>query len=88
MANELIYSDRFVKQVKNLPKPILPKLAQKLELLAADPFQPPLHSKRLTGKFSGYCSFRITRDYRVIFQFVSLNTIRLHKVAHRKDIYC
>jgi len=32
-------------------------------------------------------SFRIGRDYRVIFEFVDSQTIKILDIKHRKDIY-
>ena len=58
-----------------------------LELLREQPFHPSLHSKRLSGPLLGLFSFRITRDWRVMFQFTSAMTIQLLRVAHRSDIY-
>lgn len=46
-----------------------------------------LHTKYLTGRLPGLLSFRITRDWRVIFKFNDAHTIQLIRVRHRKDIY-
>jgi len=83
----VVYSRTFLKESKLLPKVIRNKLAYLLELLAHDPFHPTLHTKQLSGKLTGFFSFRITRDWRAIFVFRDVNTIQLLKVAHRKDIY-
>ena len=81
------YSKHFLLQLKKLPKPQQVKLTDLIELLKVSPFHPKLHAKHLTGTLSGLFSFRITRDWRVIFQFLSAREIRLVDVAHRKDIY-
>ena len=81
------YSDAFLKSARKLPKKQQEKLASLIELLSKNPFHPQLHTKHLTGKLSGLYSFRITRDWRVIFQFVSPQEIELVDVANRKDIY-
>ena len=84
----IYYSNYFLSQAKKLPSHQQKKLAELLKLLQENPFHPKLHSKNLTGKLSGLYSFRITRDWRVIFQFLSPAEVRLVEVAHRKDIYC
>jgi addiction module RelE/StbE family toxin len=84
---KLIYSERFLKSAKKLPTLIRNKLATKLELLQKNPFHPFLHTKPLTGELFGFYSFRITRDWRVIFQFLAPEIIYLIEVGHRKDIY-
>jgi len=84
---EVIFSEGFLKTAKKFPKNIQKKLAILLNYLKQDPFHPLLHSKHLTGELSGYLSFRITRDYRVIFRFIDLHTIQLLRAADRKDVY-
>jgi mRNA-degrading endonuclease RelE of RelBE toxin-antitoxin system len=65
----LVYSDYFLASVKQLPIAQQKKLARLLPLLAENPFHPMLHSKRLAGSLAGIISFRVTRDWRVLFQF-------------------
>jgi len=84
---QIIYSEHFLKSVKKLPAKIQNKLATKLELLQKNPFHPLLHTKPLTGPLFGFYSFRITREWRVIFQFLEPEVIKLIEVGHRKDIY-
>lgn len=84
---KIVYTNHFLKSSKNLPLAIQNKLATKLEILQKNPFYPLLHTKPLTGSLSGFYSFRITRDWRVIFYFLDPKTIKLTEVAHRKDIY-
>ena len=83
----LVYSSHFLKSARKLPKAQQNKLAKLLEIFQKNPFQSQLHSKSLSGQLSGLYSFRITRDWRVIFKFISPDEIQLVDVAHRKDIY-
>jgi len=83
----IVYSNDFLKSAKRLPKPIQKKLADSLEILQNNPFHPKIHTKPLVGRLKGFYSFRITRDWRVIFIFLNSETISLIEVAHRKDIY-
>lgn len=84
---KIAYTNRFLKSVKNLPSLIQDKLASRLETLQKNSFHPSLHTKSLTGKLTGLYSFRVTRDWRVIFCFLDPNIIKLVEAAHRKDIY-
>ncbi|MCK4781518.1 type II toxin-antitoxin system mRNA interferase toxin, RelE/StbE family [Candidatus Parcubacteria bacterium] len=83
----LVYSNYFLKSARKLPKIQQNKLAELLEKFQKNPFSSELHTKSLTGKLAGFYSFRITRDWRVIFQFLSSEKIQLIDIGHRKDIY-
>ena len=83
----LVYSNYFLKSARKLPKAQQNKLSKLSETLQKNPFHSQLHTKPLSGKLSGLYSFRITRDWRVIFKFISPDKIQLVDVGHRKDIY-
>ena len=83
----IVYHRSFLKSAGQLPKLQQKKLAELLEILRNNPYHPLLHTKRLGAELTGLFSFRITRDWRVIFQFLESETIQLLRVAHRKDIY-
>lgn len=84
---KIAYGKPFIKSVKKLPDELQKKLAFLLEVLSNNPFHPSLRAKQLSGVLVGFYSFRITREYRVIFQFIQVDEIKLIKVGHRKDIY-
>jgi len=83
----LVYTNSFLKSARKLPKSQQNKLSQLLEVFQENPFQPKLHTKTLTGPLTGFYSFRITRNWRVIFQFLTPDKIKLIEIGHRKDIY-
>jgi len=72
---EIVYSKNFVESAKLLPKSIKKKLAGLLGIFKENPFHQKLHTKPLVGKLKGYYSFRITRDWRVIFSFLNPKNI-------------
>lgn len=84
---QIVFGNRFLRSAKELDNQLKPKLKKSLDVLLAEPFSPSLHTKPLTGKLSDFYSFRLGRDYRVIFKFISDNIIYLVDVGHRKDIY-
>ncbi len=84
---DIEYNSRFIKLAKKLPLDKQAKLADLIELLSENPFHQKLHSKPLSGKLIGFYSFRIAREWRVIFQFKSSKNIILLLIGHRKDIY-
>lgn len=83
----LEYTGKFFKYAKKLPVKQQTKLINLLDLLSKNPFNKKLHTKPLTGKLIGFYSFRITREWRVIFKFMTSKNIQLIFTGHRKDIY-
>ncbi len=84
---EIEFGKYFLDSVERLPKAIQQKLDALIATLATNPFDPRLHTKPLVGNFEGYLSFRITRDWRVVFIYKSQTTIELIRAMHRKDAY-
>ncbi len=84
---KIVYSKDFIKSAKSLPGTIQRKLADLLEILKDNHFDGKLHTKPLAGELRGYYSFRITRDWRVVFVIKNPDIIFLIEVAHRKNIY-
>jgi len=84
---QLILEQSFLKSAQRLPQNIKEKLGERLGLLEANPYHPLLHTKKLSGDLAGFFSFRITREWRVIFYFEDPETIRVLEADHRKDIY-
>ena len=83
----IVYGRRFLASVTSLPKDTQSKLDALLSLLAINPYDSRLHTKKLHGEFIGCFSFRITRDWRVMFQFSEQDQIILLTAEHRKDVY-
>jgi len=83
----VVYSRHFLKSARVLPKAQQRKLAILLEKMAQNPYDPVLHTKHLSEPLIGLLSFRVTREWRVMFRFRDESTIELIEVAHRRDIY-
>ncbi|MBI2048845.1 MAG: type II toxin-antitoxin system mRNA interferase toxin, RelE/StbE family [Candidatus Liptonbacteria bacterium] len=81
------YADNFFKRVKILTEKQQTKLARLIVLLKENPYHPQLHTKSLSGEFAGIYAFRITRDFRALFRFLSPDEIILVDVGDRKDVY-
>ena len=86
-ANELVYDKDFWKDVERLPSEVQDKLAELIEILAQDAFDPLLHTKPLSAPLQGMFSFRITRDWRVGFKFRAPHVIQLLAADRRDRIY-
>ena len=85
--NEIWYGSDFARDVKKLPSSIQKKLSEFLEILRSDAFDPRLHSKPLSVPLQGIFTFRITRNYRVAFEFSGPFQIKLLLTDRRNQIY-
>ena len=85
--NEILYDKDFLKDARALPVEYQEKLAECIEILREDIFDPRLHTKPLSTPLQGVFSFRITRDYRVGFKFHASHVIMLLAVDRRDMIY-
>jgi addiction module RelE/StbE family toxin len=84
---DIVFHREFIKDARRLPKAQQRKLAYLIECLRENPYNPLLHTKHLAAPLIGLLSFRITRDWRVMFRFLDERTIQLTQVEHRRDIY-
>lgn len=84
---EIEYGRDFLHSVKKIPREAQEKLDDLLGILCVNPYDPRLHAKQLAEDMDGYFSFRIMRDWRVLYDFRTHVVIRLLRVKHRKDAY-
>jgi len=84
---KVVLDGQFTKSARVLTPKLHVKLDNLLFLLTQDTYHPLLHTKELTGSMAGFWSFRITREWRVLFQILSADAIQIIRVEHRKDIY-
>jgi mRNA interferase RelE/StbE len=83
MSYQLLYSETSRKQIRKLHPQIKPLVKSRIEKLQENPFSGNCLEKEL----SGYLSMRAKRC-RVIYKIRDDDqTIEIHYVGHRKDIY-
>jgi mRNA interferase RelE/StbE len=83
MSYLVIYSETSKKQIRRLHPQIKPVVKSKIEKLRENPFS----GKWLERELSGYLSMS-ARRFRVIYKIKENDqTIEIHYVGHRKDIY-
>ena len=83
MPYQLLYSETSRKQIRKLHPQIKPVVKSKIEKLQHNPFS----GKWLEKELSGYLSMQAKR-FRVIYKIRDDNqTVEIHFVGHRKDIY-
>ncbi|MEK7623964.1 MAG: hypothetical protein AAB408_04865 [Patescibacteria group bacterium] len=82
----IVCDENFDKKLKKLPD-IIQEFYQEQETIFRKNWRDPrLHTKKLTGHPLAF-SFRITRQYRVLFSFIDSDTAFFTTIAHRRDVY-
>lgn len=83
----ITFDEDFTKDVQKFPSEAQRKLADLLVIAQNNIFNPLLHTKRLKSPLNKFFGFRIARDYRVGFQFITENMIKLLTADNRDKIY-
>lgn len=82
----IVYSDDFHKQFYRLPNRIQKLYRVKEKNFRNDWRNSRLDIKKLKDHLFPF-SFRINRQYRVLFIFVQENKVLFGAIGHRKDVY-
>lgn len=84
---QIHYTSDFVKSFKKLPKPIQELAIRQEEIFRKNPNDPRLHRKALKGQLKGLFSFRVTRNYRVLFAKKEKDIYLFYEIGDRKYVY-
>ncbi len=83
MDYKVLYSETSMNQIRKLHPQIKPLVKSKIEKLQETPFD----GKGLEKELSGYSSMPAKR-FRIIYKIRDDDqTVEIHHVGHRKDIY-
>lgn len=78
---KIIYSSKFAKEYKKLPRRIKLSAEKKERIFRKDPFDPRLKTHKLSGKLKDFYSFSIDYQHRIIFEFTNKDVIWYHSVG-------
>ena len=70
VVRRISYTSDFRNAYRRLPGHIQDATDRKDALFRNEPFQPTLRTHKLHGPLQGLWSFSVTRDYRILFEFV------------------
>jgi len=79
-------SPRFRRAYQRLPQDIQEDFKNKIKIFIKDPRHPRLKTHKLKGRLQECLAFRLTKGNRVLFEFISADTVNLLDVG-RHDIY-
>lgn len=83
---KVFFTEKSIKSFKKLPKPIQNKIELLIGVLSIDYRDNRLKTKKL-NTVEPLFSFRVSKDYRAIFEFINGSNIKILDIKHRKDIY-
>jgi len=83
---KIVETNRFRKSFEKLDQQTRKKAHKQFQLFFRDLFHPSLHTEKLKPKQSNIWSFRVDRNFRVIFTFLNQETILVLDVGPH-DIY-
>ena len=80
-------TETFDKLFQKIGQKIQIKAAKKADLFKKNPFHTSLRVEKLHPKKFNVWSFRIDKDYRIVFKFVEKDLVEFMFVGHHNDIY-
>ncbi len=86
IITQILYSSKFVVELKKLPKEIIVLAAKKENIFKNNPLHPSLRLHMLKGKLKGLWAISITAGYRIIFER-QINGDILFISVGKHDIY-
>ena len=83
----IAYSKRFLKTVRKLPPKVQAQLADRIELLGANPLHKQLRNHALHTPYKGSFSIDITGDYRALYHLIDEQTALFTHVGTHSQLY-
>ncbi len=80
-------TSHFVRQFKHLPPEIQDIAEARERLFRADAFDPRLRTHKLSGRLKDLWAFSVTRDIRVIFEFLGADAVLFHSIGPHQVVY-
>lgn len=78
---EIFPSSRFKRSFKKMPTGIKKDFNEKIEIFKSSPFHPSLKTHKLNGALGDCYGFYLKYGFRVMFEFVELNSVLLVNIG-------
>jgi mRNA-degrading endonuclease YafQ of YafQ-DinJ toxin-antitoxin module len=80
-------TSHFARQYKRLP-PEIQEIAEAQErVFRAEAFDPRLHTHKFSGRLKDLWAFSVTRDMRIVFEFLEANDVLFHSIGRHEVVY-
>lgn len=80
-------TEEFICRFNELSQIIKNKAKKQEEFFKINPFYPSLNVEKLNPKNLNLWSFRVDKDYRIIFKFLENNNVIFLTISHHNWIY-
>jgi mRNA-degrading endonuclease YafQ of YafQ-DinJ toxin-antitoxin module len=84
--HNLVYSDKFIRQLEDLSDDIKTLVYKKIALFKHNPKHPSLKTHKLHGVLSDYFSFSVNQQIRIVFEYGKGKDIYVLKIGSH-DVY-
>lgn len=84
---QVIIHKKFLKQFRKLPRSIQEAFRLRRDVFFLNPTDPLLHVHELYGSLSGYKSFNVNADIRVVFKEISKEIIMFTAIGSHSELY-
>lgn len=84
---EISYSHDFNKKIKKIPKKVVDKFFERLELFKVNLYHPILKNHKLHGEYAGYSSINITSNFRAIFKYTTEDQVVFYDIGTHPELY-
>lgn len=84
---QVYFTERFRKKFKKLPAKIQAQFERRLNVFIKNSSDPFLKVHPLKGSLMGYRAFSVTGDYRVIYQIMSKESVKLIDIGTHSQVY-
>lgn len=81
------FSEGFKKRFEKLPIKIQEKFRQRLAMFLKNARDPILHNHYLKGYLAGFRAFSVTGNYRVVYQILDIENIKLVDIGTHNQVY-
>jgi addiction module RelE/StbE family toxin len=87
---ELVWDESFLRILRKWQKKhpnLIDVFKSKIALFSENPFYPTLKTHRLSGNLKEYWALHITYEYRLVFKFISENSVLLIDIGTHDEVY-
>ena len=80
-------TSHFTRQYKRLSPDIREIAEAREQIFRADAFDPRLRTHKLSGRLKDLWAFSVTRDIRIIFEFLEADEVLFHSIGPHQVVY-